>query len=73
MMVLVATNKEMQLIIVGENGLGEELDVKTITIEIPDSLTPLEWGSDEAFAARASTGGGDPMVFSGGDLAREGR
>ena len=24
--------------------------MKTITIEIPDSLTPLEWGSDEAFA-----------------------
>jgi len=25
--------------------------VKPISIEIPDSLTPLEWGSDEAFAA----------------------
>jgi len=32
-------------------GLGEELDVKTISIEIPDNLTPLEWGSDEAFAS----------------------
>jgi predicted HTH domain antitoxin len=27
------------------------LDVRTIRIEIPDSLTPLEWGSDEAFAS----------------------
>jgi predicted HTH domain antitoxin len=25
--------------------------MKTITIEIPDSLTPLAWGSDEAFAS----------------------
>jgi predicted HTH domain antitoxin len=25
--------------------------VRTISIEIPDSLTPLEWGSDEAFAS----------------------
>jgi predicted HTH domain antitoxin len=34
-----------------KNGLGEEFKVKTISIEIPDSLTPLEWGSDEAFAS----------------------
>jgi predicted HTH domain antitoxin len=31
--------------------LGEESHVRTIRIEIPDSLTPLEWGSDEAFAS----------------------
>jgi len=31
--------------------VGEALDLKTINIEIPDNLTPLEWGSDEAFAS----------------------
>jgi len=25
--------------------------LKTITIEIPDNATPLEWGSEEAFAS----------------------
>jgi hypothetical protein len=28
-----------------------EFDLNTINIEIPDNLTPLEWGSDEAFAS----------------------
>ncbi len=33
------------------NGLVREADLKTITIKIPDNLTLLEWGSDEAFAS----------------------
>jgi predicted HTH domain antitoxin len=31
--------------------------VKTISIEIPDSLTHLEWGSDEAFASELRLAG----------------
>jgi predicted HTH domain antitoxin len=29
----------------------EQSELKTISIEIPDNLAPLEWGSEEAFAS----------------------
>jgi predicted HTH domain antitoxin len=35
----------------GLPGLGEEWELKTISIEVPDDLDPLEWGSDEALAS----------------------
>ena len=32
-------------------GLGEEWELKSITIELADDLAPVEWDSDEAFAS----------------------